>query len=367
MGCDLTRRSFLSKAAAGIGVASVASVLPQANRAWAARTTLVGVQWGGPWIDGAKAVAAKQDKYDIKWELHTGGAAAIVAKIKAAWPKPLYDFVAQFTPLYYAWIREGWPEPLTYEEMPNLRDIPDDVLTRNEKGEIISVPFSHSSVFFGYRKDITPFPIKTMEDLLDPRLKGKIIVRDATQGLNNNTVMFALAFGGNERNMEPGWAFLKKLAQSGNIGRVGKTEVDFINALTSGEAAVGFWNIGAWGKVAESFPVEFLIKSKSEVPGFQAGTFTEGYMIPKNSTKKKEAKDFLNFFISSDSCTLYNKHVNMVPTNVKSQSTGLAQMVTFKTKEERDKYSHAFDYEYLSPLGSEMIKRFEREIVPLLR
>ena len=139
---------------------------------------------------------------------------------------------------------------------------------------------SHSSVFFGYRKDITPFPIKRMEDLLDPQLKGKVIVRDAT-GVNNKIVMFALAFGGNERNMEPGWAFLKKLAESGNIGRAGKTEVDFINAMTSGEVSVGFWNIGAWGKVAESFPCEFLLKSKSEAPGFQAGTFTEGFMIPK--------------------------------------------------------------------------------------
>ena len=84
---------------------------------------------GGPWVEGARAITAKQDKYNIKWELHTGGAAAIMAKIKAAWPKPLYHLVAQFTPLYYAWAREGWPEPVTYEEMPNLRDIPEDVLT----------------------------------------------------------------------------------------------------------------------------------------------------------------------------------------------------------------------------------------------
>jgi spermidine/putrescine-binding protein len=364
---DLTRRAFLNRAAMGIGAAGLGSAGPWSDSAWAAQVNLVGVHWGGPWVDGAKAIAAKQDKYDVKWELHTGGAAAIMAKIKAAWPKPLYDLVAQFTPLYYAWAREGWPEPVTYEEMPNLRDIPEDVLTRNEKGEIIAIPFSHSSVFFGYRKDITPFPIKRIEDLLDPRLKGKVIVRDATQGVNNNTVMFALAFGGNERNMEPGWAFLKKLAESGNIGRVGKTEVDFINAMTSGEVSVGFWNIGAWGKVAESFPCEFLIKSKSEAPGFQAGTFTEGFMIPKNSTRKKETKEFINFYIGAENCTLYNRHVNMVPTNIKSESTGLAKAVTFKTKEERERFTHPFDYEYLSPLASEMTKRFEREIVPLLR
>jgi hypothetical protein len=57
----------------------------------------------------------------------------------------------------------------------------------------------------------------------------------------------------------------------------------------------------------------------------------------------------------------------MVPTNVKSESTGLAKVVTFKTKEERERFTHPFDYEYLSPLASEMTKRFEREIVPILR
>jgi putative spermidine/putrescine transport system substrate-binding protein len=325
------------------------------------------VQWGGPWIEGAKAVAAKQDEYEIKWELHTGGSAAIIPKIKAAWPTPLYDFVVQFTPLYYTWIREGWPEPLSYEEMPNLRDIAEEALTRNENGEIINVPLSHTAVFFGYRQDLAPFEIKTMEDLLDPRLKGKVIVRDATQGMNNNTVMYAKAFGGDERNMEPGWDFLKKLAKSGNIARVGKSEVEFINTMTTGEAAVGFWNIGGWGKVAENFPVEFLIKDKAEAPGFQAGTFTEGYMIPKNSPKTKEAKDFLNFCINPENNTIYNSHTNMIPTNVKSEATGMAKKLMFKTAEDRKKFTHAFDYEYLSPRKDEMIKRFEQEIVPLLR
>lgn len=366
MDYNLTRRRFLNSTVAGAGLAGLSTALPWVNEALAA-TTLVGVQWGGPWIEGSKAIVAKQDKFNIKWELHTGGSAAIIPKIKAAWPTPLYDFVVQFTPLYYIWRSEGWPEPISYDEMPNLRDIPEDVVMKNDKGEIINIPISHSAVFFGYRKDIVPFEIKTMEDLLDPRLKGQIIVRDATQGMNNNTVMYALAFGGNEQNMEPGWDFLKKLAKSGNIARIGKTEVDFINSMTSGETSVGFWNLGGWGKVSENFPCEFLIRDKAEAPGFQAGLFNEGFMIPKNSPRKQEAKEFLNFFISPENNGLYNTYVNAAPTNVKAEATGLAKIVAFKTAEERQKFSHAFDYEYLAPKKNAMIKRFEQEIVPLLR
>ena len=43
--------------------------------------------------------------------------------------------------------------------------------------------------------------------------------------------------------MEPGWELLKKLAKSGNIGRVAATETDFLNSMTTGETTVAFWNM----------------------------------------------------------------------------------------------------------------------------
>ena len=92
---SMTRRKLLTRAGA-LGAAG-AVPLSWVSAARAAET-LNAVQWGGPWIEGAKAVAAKQSKFDIKWELHAGPAAAIMSKIKAAWPNPLYDFVAQSDP-----------------------------------------------------------------------------------------------------------------------------------------------------------------------------------------------------------------------------------------------------------------------------
>jgi putative spermidine/putrescine transport system substrate-binding protein len=363
----ITRRKFLAGATGAAAATSFAS-MPFGRSALAQKTQLVGVTWGGPWLDGAKEVTGKDPKYQIKWELHTGGSAAIIPKIKAAWPNVAYDFVGQFSPLYITWVKEDWAEPLSPDEMPNLKDIPDYLFHRNAAGQIVTVPISLGGAFWGYRKDLTPFPIKKMEDLLDPRLKGKVVVRDATQGLNNNGISYAVAFGGNEKNMEPGWEFLKKLAKSGNIARVGKTEVDFINALTSGEGAVGFWNIGAWGTVAKSFPCEFLIKEKKEVPGFQVFTFNEGFLIPKASRNKKEAKEYLNFFVNPENNQLYNeKYVNYSPVNRKSKPGELAKVITFKTTEEHQRFAYDPDWAVLSPLGVEMIQRFEKEIVPLLR
>ena len=354
----LTRRELLG-CACKVGAAGLMP-MPWMKRASAAET-LNAVQWGGPWIEGARAVAAKQSKFDIKWELHAGPAAAIMSKIKAAWPNPLYDFVAQSDPHYYTWIREGWAEPLTFEEMPNLRDIP--AVVRNDRGEIINVPMSTNGVFWGYRPDRSPIELKKYEDLLDSRLKGQLCVRDVLQGQNNMVALFAKAFGGDERNMEPGWKFMIELAKSGNIGRVGKSEVDFINSLTSGECSVGFWSMAAWGKVSESTKCVFL----NRVPGqkmFRTGLLTEAFLIPNNSPRKKAAKEFLNFFVSPDGNTLYNQLVNLAPTNVKSTAGKLAENILFKTPEEREQFAITFDAGYLSTQQDAMNRKWEQEVAP---
>jgi spermidine/putrescine-binding protein len=359
----LSKRKFLAQT--GTALAALIASPPFIRRALSAEA-LVGVEWGGPWLEGAKMVTARQNQFDIHWETHAGAAAAIMAKIKTAWPTPLYDFVAQFDPLYYAWMREGWPEPLSFDEMPNLKDIPSEIFVRNDKGQIINVPISQSGRYWGYRSDRAPFAIKKHEDLLDSRLKGQICVPYVLQSQNSMVAMFALAFGGDEKNMEPGWKFMRELAKTGNIGRVAKTEVDYINSLSSGECSVGIWSNAAWAKIAEVGPCVFL----NRVPGdkvFRTGLLTEGFMIPVNSTKKKQAKEFLNFFVSSENNEIYNKQLNFVPTNSKSAATKMAQNIVFKTSEERKEFAVVFDFEALSERQNEMNAKWEQEITPLLQ
>ncbi|MSO93040.1 MAG: extracellular solute-binding protein [Rhodospirillales bacterium] len=362
----IPRRKFL-KTAAGVGAAGLASTLPFGRDAQAQKTVLTGVIWGGPWVELGKTIAARQDKVDVRWELLQGGSPSIIPKIQASWPNVPYDFVGQFNPLFYLWEKEDWAEPLTVEEMPNLKDLAEESLFRNKKGQIITVPLDIGAAFWAYRKDICPVEIKTMEDLLNPKLKGKIVIRDVTQGLNNNTLSYALAFGGNEDNMEPGWQFLQKLAKSGNVARVGKAETDFINALTTGEAAVGFWNMGGWGTVAKTFPVEYLIKDKKQAPGFQAFMFNEAFMIPRTGKNIKATKEFLNFFVNKENNEEWNRVLNFAPTNVKSARSELAKLIVFDKKEDREKYQYNIRYDVLNAQREAMLKRFETDVIPLLK
>jgi putative spermidine/putrescine transport system substrate-binding protein len=360
---QISRRHFIGSAV-GLGAAGAGMLaLPERGRA---AVTLTGVQWGGPWVNTAKAITERQDQWRVNWELHTGGSATIIPKIRASWPNVAYDFVAQYDPLYYIWAEQDWPEPLSVEEMPAFRDVPDEIFHRNAKGEIINVPITVTGTVFGFRKDIMPVEIRRIEDLLNPKLKGKVIIRDAVAG-DTTIVQFAVAFGGDERNMDPGWDFLKKLVKSGNVGRVARAEVDFINALTSGECAVGCWNVGGWRKVAENFPCEFLILDKREAPGLQMGLINEGYMIPKASRNKAETKRYLNWFISPENNEEYNKAIGAVPVNLKSKPGDFAQRFFFKTKEDRERFTRKFAFDVLAAKKNDVINRFETEIAPFIR
>src|SRR5688572_21197070 len=116
----LTRRNILS-GAAGAALLSTFGDLDKARAA----VQLNAVWWGGPWVEGIQAITAKQQEVDVNWQLHAGGSAAVLPKIKSSWPNYSYDVVGSFTPVYPALIKEGWLEPLTVEEIPNLRDVPD--------------------------------------------------------------------------------------------------------------------------------------------------------------------------------------------------------------------------------------------------
>ena len=275
--------------------------------------------------------------------------------------------MTQYNPLYFIWDREDWAEPFTEEEIPNLKDMVKSEQHLNKDGQTINIPLSIGGAFWGYRKDIVPFEIKEFDDLLDPRLKGQVVIRDVVMGLNNNGVSYAVANGGNEQNMEPGWDFLKKLVKSGNVARIGKAETDFITALTTGEASVGFWNMGAWGTVAKNFPVEFVIKDKATHPGFQVFTFNEGYVMPKVAPHKEEAKKYLNWFISPENNEAYNRPLNYAPANTKAKGTELSKKMMFETDEERAKKWHNLDWEHLANIKDEMVLKFEKEVMPLIK
>ena len=353
-----TRRAFIYGAAA----ASAAVSELVFTRSAAAKESLTVGEWGPPYIDGSKAAAAHQDLFEINWDLYSGGGATVLPKIKATWPNPTYDLVDNYTLVFYAMAKEGWAEPVTVQDVPNLAHVPEALIAKDSKGNWINIPRNVNGVFLAYRPDICPIEIRKIDDLLDPRLKGQINWPSTVMNSNVQVVILALARGGDEHNMEPGWKFLEELAKSGNIGRVYQTTSDIIASVTSGETSVSFGTQATLGAVARKVPLKPLTKVD---PSLKTVLLVEGFVVLANSKKKKQAMDFANFMISPEGTELYLKSVDLAPANSLVKPPPGTEHLVF-TADELKKYVYFPDFPYITTQLDGWVQRFEQNIQPLL-
>ena len=355
---SLTRRHLLgSLAAFPLGETLVRTIGP----AGAAETQLTCIEWGGDVVEAMKQIAAAQHDVSIRWVLHQGGAAAILPKIKAAWPTVDYDYVAGWEGSFNTMVKEDWLETIDPAEVPNLVDIPEKIIIRDAKGAIKAVPRAVGGIYFGYRTDSAPVKLTKIDDLFDPKLKGAVCWPGPTQSMMLQIVALALHAGGNESNMEPGWKLMKDLAKSGNIGRIAVTDIDFTNSLTSGETSAGFFAEPGWAAVAKTFPVTRLTKQE----GFKTFLYQSGFGVMKNRPNLKATLGFVNFAISPAMDTLYGKVAGEAPLNVKATTADNLKHLSF-TPDEFKAFVYVPDYNVVLANQDAWAKRWEQDIAPLL-
>ncbi|MCK1428762.1 extracellular solute-binding protein [Bradyrhizobium sp. 87] len=356
-----SRREFLKGAAstaalaAGISLAGVTGAR--------AEETITAVEWGGNYGNEMKKLAAKQSDVKINWQLHAGGATAILPKIKAKWPNPGIDLLTGWDPSWQIIAREGWAEPVTPEKVPNLADIPQKLLVKDSAGNIVNIPRTITAMIWFYREDKAPFQIAKIGDLLDPRLKGKICFPVPSLGSNLQMLTLALHNGGDERNMEPAWEFMKKLAQSGNIGRVANADSDITNSITSGETCITMQGGAGPIERGRDFRIRYLSKM-DKGSGFRTFVYHEGWCVLRGGHTDAAFK-FANFAIGPETNTEFNQAVRAVPVNVKSKVVDEIKPISFNN-EEMEKYVYIPDWAYLSTQTDAWMKRWEQEIAPLL-
>ncbi|UCI31966.1 ABC transporter substrate-binding protein [Mesorhizobium sp. B4-1-4] len=356
-----SRREIL-KIAASVGV--MAAGMPFAGITKSrADGTITAIEWGGHYIDAIKKIAEKQSDVQVNWQLHASGAMAILPKIKATWPHTGIDLLAGWDPLWQAVAREGWAEPVTLERVPNLADIPPKLLVKDGAGNIISVPRTITSMFWYYRQDAIPFEVTKLDDLLDPRLKGKLCFPAPSINSNLQMVSLALYKGGDERNLEPAWEFVKALARSGNIGRVATADNDVTNSISSGETCISFQTGSAVIEQARNFKIRYLTKM-DPASGFRSFIFQEGWCVLKGG-HTDSAFQFVNFSISPENNAEFNRDIAGIPVNTKSTVPDEIKPMVFNN-DEMDRYAFIPDWSYLSTQNDVWMKRWEQEVVPLL-
>jgi putative spermidine/putrescine transport system substrate-binding protein len=361
MTVSMNRRSLL----AAMSAAAATSAGPVFGQARGEQILVV--MWGAQWIEvcrpiGEEWLRATGDR--VQWELHAGGAMGIVGRMRPQFPRIQQNLVAAWDPVFDAMIEADWLEPVSETEMPALKEIPEIFFKKDKQGRKITVPLSTAGAFWGYRTDLLDKPLENIEQLLEPRFKGKLCVPVPVNLSGLLMVSLAIQRGGNERNIEPGWQFLKELAQRGNIGRVVANNSEMINAMSQGDLSVAFWNTGGWQAVSERFPTRLLTRLNDN-KGF---LFNEGYVVMKgdNPAKIAAAKRFANHFATAEINSRYNMPLGSGPTNVNAKPADAIKDIFYKP-DELAKYAYIPDYSYMSTQVDAWTKRWETEITPLVR
>jgi putative spermidine/putrescine transport system substrate-binding protein len=355
-----------------LSLAGVASsplqLMAGATKAMAAQE-ITAVTWGGPLLKANEVIAAaftSKTGTNVLWELHEGASANILSKIKATWPDSVkYDIVQAVDAVLLPMMKEGWLEDV--DDVQGLNEIAKALVDRfrDADGKAKVVPVATDGSYFGYRTDMINVPIKSVKDLLDPGLKGKIGLLDPIMYQFMPYIAMALELGGDEKNLEPAWEFMKQLAASGNVAQVLKSDVDTINALTTGAVGLSFTGIGNWGNIDKAVPTTHCNRVDGS-KGLKSFLYTLGWGILK-SPRATEAKEFASYLIRADLNQAYAAATFAGPANVNAKTSPELEKFVLSSEDDIKKYAYFPDFDYISQNIGEWSKRFEVEIQPLLR
>ena len=361
MGGLIGRREILK---AGLAAGAAGLVAPARLVRAADSVRLNGVTWGGAWINSWKDLLAKQNRFEVDWTLHEAATTAVVAKIRAAWPKTPIDFVNASGPTFFAMMREGWLEPLRPDIVPNLAFLPEPLFVRDAAGATVAVPTNLSTVFWVYDQKAAGMRIEKPEDLLSPKLRGKIMLNVPSIASGAQIYSLALTRGGDEHEIEPGFDFIKEIAKSGNVGRVVKTDVEIANAFTTGEVAVGLINMGNYHDIRQHVDLTLL----NRVPGsptFKSFFGFEGIAVLKKEGDRRPALEFVNYCLDAANDSAYAAKIGSLPAN--ARGTAAPDVAALQLNEaERKEFGRYPDTAYISTKIGDWNRKWELEVAPLL-
>ena len=108
---------------------------------------------------------------------------------------------------------QGLLQPLTPANLPALQDVPAAYWPRTPDGILMGAPIYFSIYGIAYNTDLaTADDFKSWNNLLDAKWQGQIPLNRPTMLASYDLTLFSKLNGGDEKNVEPGYKFIQKLA-----------------------------------------------------------------------------------------------------------------------------------------------------------
>lgn len=293
------RRDFL-KMASGLMLAPTLPMIP--GLANAASSEVVVGTWGGDYQrllqENIEPIVAREG---IKVIYDTGNATARNTKVKAernsrrgSMDVPILGDIDM-----YDASTAGVFIPPTAQLVPNLVNVIDNFKTA------YSIPHIFSAMVLVYNAEKIPTGLKSFNDTLDPKYKGRVAFSDIL--FNFNTLFVGLAEGGKGDSFDPGQKFLMKL--KANQPKVFPSNEAVAAAFKSGEIWIAcMWKARALQWRDAGLPLEFVIPEEGAVPvTFEAA-------VPKNARNQDSAWKYLNAMLDPQGQVAFARTMGYAPT-----------------------------------------------------
>jgi putative spermidine/putrescine transport system substrate-binding protein len=281
--------------------------------------------------------------------------AEIIATAIAQKDKPQIDVVMCDLVAYLQGMEQGIFAKLEVTTVPNLAKMLDVAKVKDQGimtyADILAIIY-HEDVF----KNKGWAPPKTWSDLMRPEFKGQLIIPPVSNTYGLYTLIeMARLHGGSEKNIEPGFEALKKLAP--NVVDWTTTFAKIGSLMQSETASVAvFGNASGWEIKGRGTPVNVVIPE----PAYMSPTIA-GLM--KGSPNPDGAAIFLNWLISEKVLAYRAERFGQTPMNREVKVTGEAASRVLSGDQLAKLVK--LDYEQVVAKRAEWNQRFEREIAPI--
>ena len=337
----------------GLLVAAVVTATASA----ASAQEIVMATWGGAWGKAFQEsmIEPFEKATGIKVKVISGVSSTNLATVIAQKDKPQIDVITMVSGDGLAAWQRGVTERLDAASIPALNDL-SDIALRKDKDAVIFAGMWTYPMGILYRTDKVGFKITKWADLWDPRLKNKVAVTSPKYANSHFLAMINRLAGGNENNVDPGFARIKALGP--NLLADVADDVTPGRLIAQGEVwAVPMLSAGAYKVIEQGVPAEFVIPEDGAPAGMDV------IALVKNAPHAADARKFINYVIGAESLTKTCEILKLTPLNRKVKlSPDVAKRVV--TAEQMGRLV-VFDEEAINRNKAAWLERWSKEISPL--
>jgi spermidine/putrescine transport system substrate-binding protein len=261
------------------------------------------------------------------------------------------------------WVRNGWLEPIDKDNVPNARNLQDNLRSISyDRDRTYTLPWQSGAVGIGYNPKRVGRELKTVEDLFDPRLKGRVSFLSEPYD-SAGLVMLMQGVNASEASIDQIMAAIDRIEEAQRAEHIRKfTGNDYTTDLTKGNLWAAMAYSGDLVQLQADNPdLEFVFPEEG------AMLFTDNLMIPKRAAHPYAAEAMMNFVYDPRVAATIATEVNYI-TPVKGVQELLAETepelarnpLIFPSAAQREKL---FPYPTLSPADEQAMRERMSEVV----